>query len=317
MEVVQYKSSVMLGKQTSSRILMTFAITDMTVQIISILLNTLGLYLVSKLKRPKNIHIILNHLSMSEIVIQVFRFVSAIYFFWYDDHEEYLGYQVTRTFTVLGLCVTYILIMSVVALDPLLIVILKTKYQTYITQRKVNKILALCWAVGVIHASTSFYFRYMDRENFAANYTFPSVTVLFVLFSATSYIVIYRAIKEKTKNLTHGSVTTRNSKPALKFRVPVLITLTFFLFCLTPSLVQSVIGIEGLSKIFMSGLGIWFSLGFIVDSLIYMFLHPIVKKLLVQFIQTRHIKCKQTNFSTTNVRSMHQNCHEQIEVKVF
>ena len=306
----------MLRQHPSYSIFITLVIVDITVHIISTLLNILGVYLMFKLKRPKNIHIILIHLSMSEIFIQLFRFASAIYFFVYDDHESYLGYQVTRTLTILGLCVTYILIMCVVALDPLLIVVLKTKYQTYITRKNIQIVLSLCWVVGVIHASVSFVFRYMKRESFSAKYTFPIVSVVFVSFSVTSYFVIYNSIKQQAKNLPRASVTTRNNRPTLKFRVPVLITLTFFLFCLTPSLLQSVIGVQNFSKPLFLVLGICFSLGLVVDSLIYMFLHPIVKKLLFQFIRKHKGKNKQTNLSTMHMRSsQRQSCHEQIEIK--
>ena len=75
---------------------------DTTLIIVSALLNVLGVYLLAQLKRPKNIHLILVHLSCSEIAILINRLVSAIYFFYYNNYETCVGYQVTRTLAVQG-----------------------------------------------------------------------------------------------------------------------------------------------------------------------------------------------------------------------
>ena len=282
---------------------------DITMLFVSVILNLLGVYLLVQLRRPKNIHLVLTHLSVVEMTVQAIRFVSAIYFFWYDDHEEHLGYQVTRTLTVQGLCVTYVLVMVVVALDPLLIVTLKLKYQHEVTKRKTNAVLAACWSVGVVCGTGSFMFAYKTRELISIKYTFPITTSLFLVFSLASYATIYRHVRFNNNKSIKGTIRSVSSssvpRPALRFRVPVLITSTFFLFCLTPSFIQVALGDTGrLTKDVFLAIGICFSLGFVLDSLVYMLLHPMVKKVLLRLLQSRgliHSRNSKSISTTTNM----------------
>lgn len=282
---------------------------DITMIFISMFLNLIGVYLLMQLRRPKNIHIVLTHLSIVEITIQAIRFVSVIYFFRYNDHEAQLGYQITRTLTVQGFCVTYVLVMVLVALDPLLIVTLKLMYQRKVTRQKTNVSLAVCWFLGMMCGAGSFVFTYKKREWISIKYTFPITTILFLVFSLASYVTIYRHVKHSSRksmsskslgSSISSSAATMSRKPALKFRVPVLITSTFFLFCLTPSVIQVVLGYAGmLSKDVLLIIGICFSLGFIMDSLVYMFLHPMVKKLLFRLMHRRRFTSSRNSTSAS------------------
>ena len=290
------QSNLSLSSTKISTVYIVLVSFDITMIFLSLLLNLLGVYLLVQLRRPKNIHLVLTHLSIVEITVQAIRFVSIIYFFRYDDHETQLGYQITRTLTVQGFCVTYVLVMVVVALDPLLIVTLKLMYQRRVTRQKTNFLLTICWSVGLICGTGSFAFTYKERESISLKYTFPITTSLFLLFSLTSYAIIYRHVKygsrknmnAKSLGSSTSSSTTMSIRTTLKFRVPLLITSTFFLFCLTPSVVQMALRYAcWLTKNMLLVIGICFSLGFIIDSLIYIFLHPMVKKILIRLVDRR------------------------------
>eukprot|EP00111_Clytia_hemisphaerica_P007136 TCONS_00020732-protein len=292
-----------IAKNQTSHLFIGLVILDITLLIISSFLHIIGVFLMSKLKRPKNIHHILIQLSISEISIQVFRFASAIYVVRYDNYEEQLGYQVTRTLTVQGLCVSYVLIMIMVALDPLLIVVLKLNYQSFVTKQRTQLLLGLCWFIGLVYGGLNFVFTYKTREKISITFTFPIVTTLFIVFSVASYSMIYKAVRKQAKSIARVSVSNMKSNaPSLRFRVPVLITLTFFLFCLSPSIIQVIVGYQ-ISKEFLLSLGISFNVGFVADALIYMLLHPMVKGLLMNFIYRRKNITSIRNISTRSASS--------------
>lgn len=270
-------------------------IVDILMIVVSICLHALGLFLMFKVKqRRKNLHTILIHLSLVEIVTQSCRFGSAVYFYIYNDNEEYLGYQVLRTLTIQGWCVTYVLVMIIIALDPLLIVTLKTSYNKYVHQKNLNIVLGVCWAFGVINGLVNFALPYLKREEIAKNFTFPIIAIVFLLSSILSYAMIYKHLQDhNNKNMARISVTSTatQKRPALKFRVPMLIVLTFFFFVAAPSAAQILVK-NKLTKTVLLILGILFSIGFICDAMIYLFLHPTTKKLLyihaICFKEKRH-----------------------------
>lgn len=169
--------------------------------------------------------------------------------------------------------------------------------------------LGVCWAVGCTYVLVSFAFSYTRREMLSKNYIFPILTSVFLIFSILSYVMIYKHIRDhnkkslkKTLQVTTTRITVQQKRPSLKFRVPVLIILTFFLFIALPSVSQMLLR-ESLTKNLLLVHGLLYSLGFICDALIYLFLHPTTKKLLYSNVaclkEKRHrvVDVRHTSFS--------------------
>lgn len=208
---------------------------DMVLLLISICLHCFGVYLLLfRRKTRKNQHVILIHLSVSEILVSGFRTVTLVYFHQYEKQEELLVYQVLRTITIQGWCVSYVLIMIAVAVDPLLMIVLKTKYNRLVSRRRLNITLASCWVVGVLYGAVSFTQDYKTREEIAAKYTFPIICACFLLFAGGAYCVIYISVRKGYKQMRRRTLTHTNNR-TVKFRVPVLIILTFIVFVALPS----------------------------------------------------------------------------------
>lgn len=252
---------------------------DMVLLLISICLHCFGVYLLLfRRKTRKNQHVILIHLSVSEILVSGFRTVTLVYFHQYEKQEELLVYQVLRTITIQGWCVSYVLIMIAVAVDPLLMIVLKTKYNRLVSRRRLNITLASCWVVGVLYGAVSFTQDYKTREEIAAKYTFPIICACFLLFAGGAYCVIYISVRKGYKQMRRRTLTHTNNR-TVKFRVPVLIILTFIVFVALPSGIQSAIKAE-IEKSHLIALAILYSTAFVLDALIYLFLQPTTRRLI-------------------------------------
>ena len=210
---------------------------DMVLLIQSMCFHTLGVYLLYKRKIRKNQHVILLHLSVSEFLISFFRFITLFYFYGNEDQDSVLAYQILRSITIQGLCVSYVIIMIVVTLDPLLMILLKVRYSTYLSKRRLFVILGTGWFLGAFNAIINFTRDYQTREKIAAKYTFPIISILFLSFAAVAYIIIYKTLRDGQKAIQRTSVLQMKSR-SIKIKVPALIILTFFLFVALPSGIQ-------------------------------------------------------------------------------
>ena len=252
---------------------------DMVMLLLSMSFHALGVYLLLyRRKIRKNQHIILIHLSISEFLISFFRFLTMFYFYENEEQDLIIGYQVLRSITIQGLCVSYVFIMIVVTLDPLLIILLKVRYTTYLNKRRLYIILASCWFVGLLNVIINFTIDYETREKIAAKYTFPTISTLFLSFACVAYTIIYKTLRDGQKLIQRTSVLQMKSR-SIKIKVPALIMFTFFLFVALPSAIQ-VAAHTSFKKIHLAMLGVSYSTGFVLDALIYVCLQPTTRQLL-------------------------------------
>ena len=249
---------------------------DIVILLVAIGLHLFGVYLLQfKVRSKKNQNLILTHLSAIEILLPTFRLISVFYFFSYQNERKVLAYQILRTIILEGCCVTYVFILTVVTVDPLLIIFMNVKYNPSKAKRFISYALALCWFIGFVSTSVSFSVDYETREEFTAKYTFPAWCSFFLVFTVFSYVYIY--VKLKNFNQRPGSIKNTCSRRAMKVRVPFLIVTMFFIFIALPSIFQFVYK-KQLTKITYGLVGIAYAMGNAADALLYIFLQSSTRK---------------------------------------
>lgn len=248
----------------------------------TVVLHLFGLYSLRKNVTQRNhLHIILIHLSSCVITMACLRFLAILYLIRFNGNYiqavAMTGYQVIFTFSR-GFDVCYALIMTVLVLDPFLMVVLKTSYTKHVTKTKITLLLGCCWVVSCIYSLVFFTAPFELRFRITTKFIFPVLSTLFVVFSIVCYAVIYnntrfRSNSDPDERIRKTSLTSRATRPALKFRVPMLITLTFFVFVALPALAQAVIRFKPSTE-FMLGGAVFYSIGFVLDATVYLLLHP-------------------------------------------
>ena len=253
----------------SSTALVILVASDAILLLVGLILHIITIYMLSKLQHWRNQHIIMLNLSTCETVLILVRLATVPAFYHFNDPSDSLLYTIPSTVSLLGICMVYVGSMMIVTLDPLLMVIYKTRYLVCLTRRRLYVLIALSWSLGGTCFALSFIVNYETRARIAFVFIFPVISGMFLIFTASSYAIIFWKIRKirgrRPQNTTSSSTSARS--PRLK--LPTLILTVFLLFIALPSIVSSAIKGQH-SKISEAIVGVAYSVGLLCDGLIYL-----------------------------------------------
>ncbi|XP_057311489.1 alpha-2C adrenergic receptor-like [Hydractinia symbiolongicarpus] len=246
----------------------TTIVLSLMLMISSILLNSLGIFVLNKQrKRRSNIQkLILINLSRIEIVKMTQDIcVVIIYQYFGMIYENYMVYFELMEIGTLSIIFLSMILISV---DRFLCITLGIKYKAIVTKRNVKFSLVLIWIIGV---STSIPFLFAKERSHIKYIYYATFDALFVVFSVIAYAKIAFSIRSRTKR--------KRSKPIGVFRklyiVPFGIITTFVLFNVIPDTVEVLV--VHYNRPFDSttyeAVFCFYIIGYIADPLIYIFLN--------------------------------------------
>ena len=227
-----------------------------------------------KIRQRNNQIVILLTLNFSEIVFSITIPLRLIPYFTDDECVtcQYIG----RIETWNGFC--YYGSFFLITIDRFLCLVLSIKYNIIVTPYR-TKIAALVMVITCLMCSLPFYFLSWSQSQFVVNSViYPTLDSLFVVTATSVYVTIL--FKLHTNRISDTDERRRGmfdwSAFRRRYRVPMLIIITFVCFIQIPDLyiILSVyLRTENVSKEknFITSLLIyscWF-IGFLCDSIIY------------------------------------------------
>ena len=252
--------------------------------LLSIMLHSIGIFLLLTLKHRRNQDIIIMNLSIAEISMSLCDFSQNILSRYHNVSAFHIK---VLTITQCSLFVVpSFLIMIVLTVDRFLEVYLNIKYHTYVHKFKVKVSLSICWCAGMSIAILllTLKFRSINSAAIIFKFIFPSVEGMFLLVALVCYIYIFNKFKEMKKTPTVPSIVRKKLECARIFP-PFLIILTFGMFVVAPDTVNLYLFYisEKGTNFHANILLLFYVLGFISDAVIYIFLQ---KSMRLHFLKT-------------------------------
>ena len=260
----------------------TTFITLMTVNIAITILglncHLMGIYIINRINRPTNQHVILLHLSLSEVVIQVLRMPNQVLYAILKHPEHNSFFNVCFTISGMVIVPPYILIMMVMSLDRALMVILKTRYHHIFNRKKIKTCLICCWLIGVLPGGLcQILYDFDKRQVIRKKYIAPLMTCIFLVHTVIMYAIIfigYYKVRKSLLNIHTKGATARSSLLQLRLKTPTLIFITFIILMNIPSFLDGFIADRRSGSAFV---GLCYSLGILTDTLIYTYCNVTIR----------------------------------------
>lgn len=252
--------------------------------LLSIMLHSIGIFLLLTLQHRRNQDIIMMNLSIAEISMSLCDFSQNILSRYHNVSAFHIK---ILTITQCSLFVVpSFLIMIVLTVDRFLEVYLNIKYHTYVGKFKVKVSLSICWCIGISIASILLPLKFLSINSDAIifKFIFPSVEGTFLLIALVCYIYIFNKFKEMKRTPTVPSIV-RNKLKCARIFPPFLIILTFAMFVVAPDTVNLYLFYisEKGTNFHANILLLFYVLGFISDAVIYIFLQ---KSMRSHFLKT-------------------------------
>ena len=274
-------------------------------------LHAVGLYFLFISKSiAKNQKLFLTNLSLIEMIALVSVVISQL-----PDVYENEQLWLCNTAIQLGwIGITWFFIVVNLTVDRFLEVWLNIKYHVYITEEKIKWSLACCWVIGVISGSIIMYlFQTRKKEDiieYLHVYIYPVPEALFIVLFCTVYVYLYtHIIKERNHRIkrqarfSRSSSTDNTSWSSIKAKhfIPFWIIITFIIFFLIPEITITIafhtFKWRKHKHPLYAIMVFMFTVGYIVDPVIYIFLHKAVRTTIVNRSRRRKI----TDISTSTV----------------
>ena len=276
------------------------AITIITLRVVVMVLHTTGSYLLICLYRDgqnKPEHLFLLNLSISEIVIAVLDILSEILKLSKNDLalniKDYVdianGY---------GISLVYYLCMMFLTVDRLLEIILSIKYYLYCDEKKAKRLLKVTWGLSILSCITISIVHGVTKADVfdpLYMYIYPTMDFIFIIIAFVTYVFLFRKYRlsriPPTQKSAPGSRKRRETALRVfrtsQFHVPVLLIATFLVFMIIPDLLNP-FGVTGSEESLVYKFCIFsFGLAYLTDAVIYIFLSPAVKNLLLKNLRIR------------------------------
>jgi len=172
-----------------------------------------------------------------------------------------------------------------------MLILLNIKYPLYWNKRKAIWLLRITWIVGVLLAVLicllTYYTDYVWEDTFF-NYFYPTLEITFIILAISTYGFIFHKFA-KTRTLpvhTHGSQRRSLFQifRASRFYISVWLILTFLLFMVVPDLTYLGVNVAYgyVPEVLKICIFISYAISNIVDAVIYIFMEPRVRKVLVR-----------------------------------
>ena len=247
---------------------------------LAIILHSLGIYLLSEIKKTRtNQNIILMHLSVMEMICS-----SCVIVY---NCSLLGGLDITENFILPaylfaeGTYVTFYLIMIVLTTDRLAMSLFLLRYQVIMTRTRIKIVLALCWVLGVI--SGGLFVILSSRWIGLSTHIF--LQGYFLILSVATYISILRKIHKRRK-LLRTNPNSHDSSHSQFYLVTCLIISSFILFVEIPDLYRLSINEFDIKSFKFSVLQLIWSVNNIADPCIYIFLQESARNLLKEMFRS-------------------------------
>ena len=178
---------------------------------IAVILHSIGITLLLKLRRKRNQDIIILHLSVSELFMCLLDIVQNILS--RDDYVTVMTSRVKSYVIIVNCCffvVPSFLIIITLTIDRFLEIYLNIKYQLYFNKKKLKVILTVHWVLGSILGTVLLVVRLTHGTHARLvifMFIFPALQAIFLIIAIITYAYIYRKFRRKFKRLFIGKVT--------------------------------------------------------------------------------------------------------------
>ena len=241
------------------------------------------------------------HLSLSEFGLTFLETTKRIVYIVINTEESIIT-EYINIIQFSSTSMVYYFIMIYLTVDRFFELYLNMKYPFYRSERKTRHLLRFTWIVFVTLAillSVLYKYYSIDYNKLFYIYIWPITEVIFVIVAIGTYGYVMRMIYENKKsinlvrrailhsvnndNLTAGTQNRSVFKESA-FYLPTLIILTFVLFQVVPDLTVFFVMISGrtISEGVYSGVFITYMFSIFTDAVIYIFLSPYVKGMLIR-----------------------------------
>ena len=256
---------------------------------VNVLLHSTGCFLLWKTYKRSQVttqKLLLFHLSISEGLMNLNLVVIFAVHLCIDFRSE--SYKIIYTYIIhpmrSSLFYVIFFIMLFMTLDRLMAVVLNLKYQIYWRVTRTKKVLAAIWIFGLLLSVCFGVFPEFTPHRvyililMIHIYLQLAFSILFVVTALLTYATIFWKYK-MSRNSLEADPSNRNGQhqqqhSPMHFYIPVLIISTYVIFNATPFIIlifiDEVIAVD-IAKIL-------YSLGYMSDALIYIFLQPKVRK---------------------------------------
>ena len=261
------------------------AVTDLLVTLLACLLHLFGIFLLRRMRLRKNIHIILQNLAASEVILGTIRCINIVSHVIYSQPEEHKLSLIPRTLTDLALVPTYMIVTMATAVDPFMMAVYGVKYRRMVTKRRVTIGMGVCWLSAVPGVVFTIMLNYKEQDK-VRRCLFPTLCAMFFLFTSFVYIYIGRHLKNKRHMIPRYSKFKRQlSLPKMALKTPSLILFTFVIFMGVSSVIQGQMQKSISADLFW---GIIYSCGMCSDAVIYLYCNTKVRNELRRFLKYRY-----------------------------
>ena len=227
--------------------------------------------------------------NMLDLILDSFVLVSHAY----NQHIA-AAYWYIHVFGVSGIFYNYMFSMFYITGDRLLHIILNVRYPVYWSVGKTKTLLICTWVFGLIISTSltlEFHFiykpamyKYRLHVEILVVYIPCALYVIYVLFAIVTYTVMFLKFARSRRNTNARESSLFKIFINSRFFVSVLLITSFLLLAVFPYLICSFMFLTGiiLSKQIILCTIVLYRLSDFIDAIIYIFLQPHVRKLLLQ-----------------------------------
>ena len=266
---------------------------------LSCIFNTLGLYLLIKIKNKRPMHLLLMNLGVSNLVYSLYPLITRIIQSTaLSDRPQWIKAGGLATL------VNQYLATALLTVDRVIMVQLHIRYQVALTKRKVGLVTAASWAASLLHIL--YLMCKSNKYQIFQNIVF-AWDIIIITLCILSYSYIFFRVKARKKLL--GLNEQHGIKQRLKIEIPLFIVLSWTLLWLIPDIL-----LYAKFAKWSSWFPVLFILNVIIHPMVYIFNPKLFKSQFIkcfccQRIQERSVK----NSSITIQRSMCQTDIELVE----
>ena len=273
-----------------------------TVNLITTILHTLGGYLLIYQYHngsQDSQQLFLINLAISEGVANLLQFLinpisdmfsMSIKVAFVTNKVQYY----IKTLRGYGFVTVYFLTMIYLTLDRLFDILLNIRYPLYWNEKNTRKLLTITWAMSISTAITVSIVDWVyeiGSHEILDIYIYPTFDIVFTIIAVLTYGFIFHKYKQTRAPPTHATCTSHLGRPHTlrvfqnsRFYIPVLLITTFIVFMVIPEMIHlCLVVIKGTHfNPLKTILTILWALSYLSDAIIYIFMKPSVRRLLLR-----------------------------------
>lgn len=292
--------------------IVVFAIVTNVLRLITIILHIIGIHLLVTLHRngsrtPERIFLI--NLSISEVMFNFFDILTTPLtdLASFSANASSIVTDVQGYIFILsgyGVVPVYFLSMIYLTIDRLLDIILSIKYHLYCDTKKAKLTLKVTWVISTSTAlSLAFLhgFTTVDLVSPCLKYVYPTFEIIFIVLAFITYGFLFHKYR-KSRIPPVQVVGSQNRAPTVlecfqtsRFHVPVLLIASFLIFVTVADLMYTFGVAVNYSKMSLVNEICRMSIviGCLSDAIIYIFISPSVKHLLLKKLRWKKQRPRQ------------------------